>query len=140
MFSLVYVSNSSYPPPTGASYSFILFTLSGTVKKYYNIEFYIVPRTGVFTTYTRLNTGLRLQRGPELDGDHNVECPDHMAYGLSVYIVPRTGRLTARKRTTTTCCRSRSQRANGRHWMRVELGTILMKFAFEISVQLWSPL
>ena len=22
---------------------------------------------------------------------------------------------------------------NGRHWMRVELGTILMKFAFEIS-------
>ena len=26
-------------------------------------EFYIVPRTGVFTTYTRLNTGLRLQRG-----------------------------------------------------------------------------
>ena len=33
---------------------------------------------------------------------------------------------------------------NGRHWtdywMRVELGTILMKFAFEISVQLWSPL
>ena len=33
------------------------------------VEFYIVPRTGVFTTYTRLNTGLRLQRGPELDGD-----------------------------------------------------------------------
>ena len=32
-------------------------------------EFYIVPRTGVFTTYTRLNTGLRLQRGPELDED-----------------------------------------------------------------------
>ena len=29
---------------------------------------------------------------------------------------------------------------NGRHWMRVELGTIMMKFAFEISVQLWSPL
>ena len=29
---------------------------------------------------------------------------------------------------------------NGRHWMRVELGTILMKFAFDISVQLWSPL
>ena len=29
---------------------------------------------------------------------------------------------------------------NGRHWMRVELGVILMKFAFEISVQLWSPL
>ena len=29
---------------------------------------------------------------------------------------------------------------NGRHWMRVELGMILMKFAFEISVQLWSPL
>ena len=29
---------------------------------------------------------------------------------------------------------------NGRQWMRVELGTILMKFAFEISVQLWSPL
>ena len=27
---------------------------------------------------------------------------------------------------------------NGRHWMRVELGTILMKFAFKISVQLWS--
>ena len=27
---------------------------------------------------------------------------------------------------------------NGRHWMRVDLGTILMKFAFEISVQLWS--
>ena len=27
---------------------------------------------------------------------------------------------------------------NGRHWMRVKLGTILMKFAFEISVQLWS--
>ena len=27
---------------------------------------------------------------------------------------------------------------NGRHWMHVELGTILMKFAFEISVQLWS--
>ena len=26
------------------------------------------------------------------------------------------------------------------HWMRVELGMILMKFAFEISVQLWSPL
>ena len=26
---------------------------------------------------------------------------------------------------------------NGRHWMRVELGTILMKFAFKISVQLW---
>ena len=30
--------------------------------------------------------------------------------------------------------------SNGRHWMRVELGTIVMKFAFEISVQLWSPL
>ena len=29
---------------------------------------------------------------------------------------------------------------NGQHWMRVELGTIPMKFAFEISVQLWSPL
>ena len=28
---------------------------------------------------------------------------------------------------------------NGRHWMRVELGTILMKFTFKISVQqLWS--
>ena len=27
---------------------------------------------------------------------------------------------------------------NGRHWMRVELITILMKFAFKISVQLWS--
>ena len=27
---------------------------------------------------------------------------------------------------------------NGLHWMRVELGTILMKFAFKISVQLWS--
>ena len=27
---------------------------------------------------------------------------------------------------------------NGRHWMRVELGTILLKFLFEISVQLWS--
>ena len=27
---------------------------------------------------------------------------------------------------------------NGRHWLRVELGTILMKFAFEFSVQLWS--
>ena len=27
---------------------------------------------------------------------------------------------------------------NGRHWMRVELSTILMKFAFKISVQLWS--
>ena len=27
---------------------------------------------------------------------------------------------------------------NGRHWMRVELGTIMMEFAFEISVQLWS--
>ena len=26
----------------------------------------------------------------------------------------------------------------GRHWMRIELGTILMKFAFKISVQLWS--
>ena len=25
-------------------------------------------------------------------------------------------------------------------WMRVELGTILMKFVFEISFQLWSPL
>ena len=29
---------------------------------------------------------------------------------------------------------------NGRHWMRVEMGTILMKFALDISVQLWSPL
>ena len=27
------------------------------------VAVYIVPRTGVFTTYTRLNTGLRLQRG-----------------------------------------------------------------------------
>ena len=27
---------------------------------------------------------------------------------------------------------------NGRHWMRVELNTVLMRFAFEISVQLWS--
>ena len=27
---------------------------------------------------------------------------------------------------------------NGRQWMRVELGTILTKFAFKISVQLWS--
>ena len=26
---------------------------------------------------------------------------------------------------------------NGRHWLRVELDTILMKFAFKISVQLW---
>ena len=32
---------------------------------------YIVRRTGVFTTHTKLNRGLRLrlQRGPELDGD-----------------------------------------------------------------------
>ena len=32
---------------------------------------YIAPRTGVFTTYTKLNRGLRLrlQRGPELDGE-----------------------------------------------------------------------
>ena len=27
---------------------------------------------------------------------------------------------------------------NRRHWTRVELGTILMKFVFKISVQLWS--
>ena len=27
---------------------------------------------------------------------------------------------------------------NGRHWMRVELSTILMEFAFKISIQLWS--
>ena len=28
---------------------------------------------------------------------------------------------------------------NGRHWMRVKLDMILIKFAFEISAQLWSP-
>ena len=39
----------------------------------------------------------------------------------SVCIVPRTGRLTTRE-----------------HWMGVELGTILMKFAFTVSVLLWS--
>ena len=26
---------------------------------------------------------------------------------------------------------------NGQHWMRVEISTILMKFAFKVSVQLW---
>ena len=54
------------------------------------VEFYIVPRTGVFTTDTRLNTGLRPQRRPELDGDleRELECPaDHMAYVLSVVVV-----------------------------------------------------
>ena len=51
-----------------------------------------------------------------------------------VYIVPMTWRLTTRERTTEP------EDRNGRHWMRVELGTIMMKFAFEISVQLWSPL
>jgi hypothetical protein len=27
---------------------------------------------------------------------------------------------------------------NGRHWVRVELSTILIKYAFKISIQLWS--
>ena len=42
-------------------------------------EFYIVPRTGVFTTDTRLNTGLRLQRRPELDGDLERELHQNCA-------------------------------------------------------------
>ena len=43
--------------------------LHSSVLRVAYVEYYIVPRTGVFTTYTRLNTGLRLQRRPELDGD-----------------------------------------------------------------------
>ena len=43
------------------------------------LEYYIVPRTGVFTTYTRLNTGLRLQRRPELDGDVERELHQNRA-------------------------------------------------------------
>ena len=27
---------------------------------------------------------------------------------------------------------------NGRHWVRVELSTILIKYAFKISIQFWS--
>ena len=37
---------------------------------------------------------------------------------------------------TTSCCRA--QRTNGRHWVRVELSTILIKYAFKISIQFWS--
>ena len=46
----------------------------------------------------------------------------------------------ARERTTHNDLLPEPEDRNGRHWMRVELGTILMKFAFEISVQLWPPL
>ena len=41
---------------------------------------YIVPRTGVFTTHTKLNRGLRLQRGPELDGDLERELHQNRAH------------------------------------------------------------
>ena len=49
------------------------------------LEFYIVPRTGVFTTHTRLNTGLRLQRRPELDGDLERELHQNRAQLCSAF-------------------------------------------------------
>ena len=50
---------------------------------------------------------------------------------------PSTSRDCARARNATLFPEPEDR--NGRHWMRVELGTILMKFAFKISsVQLWS--
>ena len=67
---------------------------------------YIVPRTGVFTTHTKLNRGLRLrlQRGPELDGDLERElvspvvafrvCVVDFCAAAQFYIVSRTGVFT----------------------------------------------
>ena len=37
---------------------------AGSIGSEHVQQFYIVPRTGVFTTHTRLTTGLRLQRRP----------------------------------------------------------------------------
>ena len=54
-----------------------------------SLEFYIVPWTGVFTTDTRLNTGLRQQRRPELDGDlervlHRAQLDAHLVSSVAV--------------------------------------------------------
>ena len=68
---------------------------------------------------------------------HHVTHHDRPIYCESRY--PSSSVREARSaRVTTTCCRSR--RIATDDTMRVELGMILMKFAFEISVQLWSPL
>ena len=60
-------------------------------------------------------------------------------------ILSPKGRLTTRERTAGGALRAcdsdllpEPEDRNGRHLMRVELGTTLMKFAFKISVQLWS--
>ena len=56
------------PPHTAASRGDVA-SGAGSIGSEHVQQFYIVPRTGVFTTHTRLTTGLRLQRRPELDGD-----------------------------------------------------------------------
>ena len=101
-------------------------------------EFYIVPRTGVFTTHTRLNTGLRLQRRPELDvagshaapreeavphtevlhctqdrGVHNVHKAKHKPTPTEFYIVPRTGVFTTDTRLNSGLRLQRRPELNG---------------------------
>ena len=65
-------------------------------------EFYIVPRTGVFTTDTRLNTGLRLQRRPELDGDLERELHQNRVQ-LDAHPVSSVAVLRLRQQVVVVC-------------------------------------
>ena len=69
--------------------------------RHHPTQFYIVPRTGVFTTHTRLTTGLRLQRRPELDV---------VAHRTPSNFEPALARATVRRRDRSV--RSRSVRTH----------------------------
>ena len=76
------------------------------------LEFYIVPRTGVFTTDARLNTGLRLQRRPELDGNLEREFHQNRAQ-LDAHRVPsRSYDVRASGSVFADFLRNRSSQSN----------------------------
>ena len=78
-----------------------------TIVRAVQLEFYIVPRTGVFTTHTRLNTGLRLQRRPELNGDLERELHQNRAQ-LNAHPVSSVAVLRLRQQVVVT----RAERAS----------------------------
>ena len=43
-----------------------------------------------------------------------------------------------REKAPVTCLGKRGWELGGRHWVRVELSTILIKYAFKIAIQFWS--
>ena len=57
----------------------------------------------MFTTYTRLNTGLRLQRGPELDGDLERELHQNRAQ-LDEHPVSPVAVLRLRQQVVVCVC------------------------------------